>query len=344
MIHSWIQQRLMFSMRGSRFPLFCVQSKFMTLNPHITIVTPVFGCDQVLVELYERLCSSLSTITERFEIIMVNDASPDCAWDLIQKLAQNDPRVKGINLSRNFGQHHAITAGLDFAQGDWVVVMDCDLQDQPEEIPKLYFKALEGYDLVVGLRIQRQDNLLRKLISKLFSTVFTYFADIEVDNQTSSFGIYSRKVIRSITHMKEQHRSFGLFALWVGFRRVQIPIRHSRRQYGKSSYNFSRMFKLAMNSIISHSNKLLSIFVTLGFTISSISLVYACWRLIKYFFGGEQLLGWTSLIVSIYLTAGLIIAVIGVVGIYIGKIFDEVKGRPLYIIESTTFQIGSKHE
>jgi len=312
--------------------------------PHISVVIPVYRAENCLHVLYSRIKASLELITQDFEIILVEDCGGDRSWEIIQELAQVDPRVKGIQFSRNFGQHYGITAGLDHCDGDWVVVMDCDLQDRPEEIPKLYFKALEGYDLVVGLRTQRQDNLLRKLISKLFFTVFNYFADIKIDNRTASFGIYSRKVIRSITQMKEQYRSFGTFAVWVGFRRVQIPIKHSHRQYGKSSYNFSSMFKLAIDSIYSYSNKLLSIFVTLGFTISSISLGYACWRLIKYFLGGEQLLGWTSLIVSIYLTAGLIIAVIGVVGIYIGKIFDEVKGRPLYIIQSTTFEIGSKHE
>ena len=143
-------------------------------NPHISIVTPVYGCANCLERLHERLVSSLSEISENFEIIMVNDGSPDDAWDRIIQLGKRDGRIKGINLSRNFGQHHAITAGLDYAHGDWVVVMDCDLQDQPEEISKLYRKAQEGYDVVFGRRIARRDNYLKRLGSELFYKVLEY--------------------------------------------------------------------------------------------------------------------------------------------------------------------------
>jgi len=312
--------------------------------PHISVVTPIYGCCEVIDELYERLTHTLSAMTESYEIIMVNDASPDEAWVIIQELAEKDHRVKGINFSRNFGQHHAITAGLHYAHGDWVVVMDSDLQDQPEEIPKLYSKAMEGYDLVIGIRLQRQDSYLKKFGSKIFYKLLSYFTNSKIDNRISNFGIYSKKVIRNICKLKEQNRSLGLFALWVGFRRIEIPIEHARRPHGKSSYNFFRMFHLAINSIIAHSNKLLGFFVNLGFGLACFSLVFAVWMVFRYFFWGIPVLGWTSLIVSIYLTAGLIIAVIGIVGIYIGKIFDEVKGRPLYIIESTTFEMSPDND
>ncbi len=154
-------------------------------------------------------------LSEDYELVLVNDASPDRSWEVIQELAQADPRIRGINLSRNFGQHHAITAGLDFVRGDWIVVMDCDLQDMPEEIPKLYRKALEGYDVVLGLRSNRQDGFLKKLGSNFFRLVFNYLTDSDLDNRAGNFGIYAKKVIESVVRMREQNRSFGLFALWV---------------------------------------------------------------------------------------------------------------------------------
>ncbi|WP_417383345.1 glycosyltransferase family 2 protein [Gimesia sp.] len=308
--------------------------------PYISVVTPVYGASGNLEELYKRLIDALSKITDSFEIIMVNDSSPDNSWEIIHNLAEKDCRLKGINLSRNFGQHHAITAGLDFAKSDWVVVMDCDLQDQPEELHKLYKKAIEGYDVVVGLRQERQDTYFKKLCSKIFFRTFAYFTNSKVDHRIGNFGIYSQKVIQSITRLKEQNRSFGLFAIWVGFRRIEIPVEHAKRPYGKSSYSFNRMLSLALSSIVAHSNKLLVMFVNLGFLIASISFMVVIWLVFRYLIWGISVIGWTSLIASIYLTTGLIISVIGMLGVYVGKIFDEVKRRPLYIIDSTTFEMG----
>ena len=312
--------------------------------PHISIVIPVYRSQESLRELYSRLSTSLSKISPNYEIVLVNDASPDGSWPIIQELARQDDRVRGINLSRNFGQHYAITAGLDYARGDWIVVMDCDLQDMPEEIPTLYQKALEGYDIVVGLRTDRKDSFLKKLSSKLFKHVFNYFTDSNIDNRAGNFGIYSRKVIQSLTLLKEQNRSFGLFALWVGFRRIGIDITHAPRVHGKSSYTFMRLLYLAMDSIVSHSNKLLRISIKLGFFLSLSSLLYALWLVTRYLVWNSSVEGWTSLMVIISFSTGLIIGNIGIVGLYVGKIFNEVKGRPLYIIDSTTFQIGSVND
>lgn len=309
--------------------------------PYISVVTPVYGCSQGLHELGSRLASVLAPISADYEIIMVNDASPDGAWEAIKELARADGRVKGINLSRNFGQHFAITAGLDFARGDWVVVMDCDLQHKPEEIPKLHQKAQEGYDLVVGMRAQRQDSYLKKLGSRLFYRVFSYLTGISVDNRLSNFGIYSQKVIRSITALREQNRAFGLLALWVGYRRIEIEIEHARRPYGNSAYTFRRMMSLALDSILSHSDRLLRTTVKLGLFLALTALLYAAWILLRYLFWAAPVEGWTSLMVSIYFTAGLIIGSIGVVGLYVGKIFNEVKHRPLYFIDSATFDLGA---
>ncbi len=304
---------------------------------HISVVTPVYGCASVLERLYKRLVDTLEKITDSFEIIMVNDKSPDNAWEVIEQLAMQDERVKGINLSRNFGQHFAITAGLDFVKGDWIVVMDCDLQDQPEEIAKLYKKAMEGYDVVFGKRTERKDGFFKKLGSKLFYIVYDYFTDTKNKSGTANFGIFSKKVIENYKRMREHNRTFPLFIRWIGFKTAEIDIEHAARPEGKSSYNLYRLFSLAFDSIVSQSNKPLRLSIGFGFIMSFLSMVYGIWQIIKYYMWGVPVEGWTSVIVSIYFIGGLLFANMGILGIYIGKIFNETKNRPLYIIDKTTW-------
>jgi dolichol-phosphate mannosyltransferase len=302
------------------------------------VVTPVYGCGNTLHTLYSRLVNTLTQITEDFEIIMVNDASPDNAWEIITQLAQQDKRVKGINFSRNFGQHRAITAGLDYARGDWIVVMDCDLQDQPEEILKFYKKALEGYDAVIGKRTDRKDGFFKRFGSLIFYKIYNFMTDATVDKSIGNFGIYSKRIISSVGMLREQNRSFGLFALWAGYKRVEIEITHAPRESGKSSYTLFKLIDLAIDSIIAHSNKPLKLSIKIGFSLSFLSFLYSAWLVVSYIFWSTPIAGWTSLIVSIYFLAGLIIGSIGMLGLYVGKIFDEVKQRPLYIIQETTFK------
>lgn len=301
----------------------------------ISVVSPVYGCKACLYELYDRLVASLSKITEQFEIILVNDACPQKSWEHIVALCGRDSRVKGINLSRNFGQHYAITAGLDHAKGEWVVVMDCDLQDKPEEIAKLYAKAMEGYDIVFGKRVERQDSFFKQLGSKFFNKVLEYFTDTKHDNSIANFGIYAQKVVQTINQYREQSRDFLLFAKIVGFKKVEIEIEHAQRAHGKSSYNLSKLINLAIDSILSHSNKPLRLSIQLGFIIASSSLGFAFWLVLRYFLYGTTTEGWTSLMVSMFFMFGLLFAILGITGLYIGKIFDEVKHRPLYIIGET---------
>lgn len=306
-------------------------------NIHISVVTPVYGCCKSLNSLYERLESTLSSITSNFEIIMVNDASPDDAWGTIKKLANQDKRVKGINLSRNFGQHYAITAGLDFAQGDWTVVMDCDLQDQPEEIIKLYNKAQEGYDVVFGRRVDRKDSFFKRFSSKLFYKIYDYFTESNIDNTIANFSIISKKVLKSLGKLKEQNRSYPLFINWIGFNRTNINIEHASREDGKSTYTVEKLINLAIDSIVSQSNKPLKLSIKFGFLLSFFTMFYALWLVARYFLYGTIVEGWTSVMVSLYFIGGLIFANMGMLGLYIGKIFDETKNRPLYIVSETTF-------
>ena len=303
-----------------------------TTHLHISVVTPVYGCKTCLVELYLRLKTTLEQITQDFEIIMVNDASPDGAWETIVELAARDQRVKGINLSRNFGQHYAITAGLDHAQGEWVVVMDCDLQDQPEEIVKLYAKAQEGWDIVFARRTQRQDSFTKRLFSKIFHRVFSYLSGIKTDNTIANFGIFNTKVIREFNTMKETARSFPSLVQYLGFSKSTVDVQHSSRFEGKTSYSFAKLIQLSSDVIFSNSNKPLKLAVKLGFAISFFSFVLALYNVIAYFSGIIKVAGFTTTIFSIWFVGGLILLVLGIVGLYIEKIFNQVKERPLYIV------------
>lgn len=307
-------------------------------NVNISVVIPVYGCSKSLGELYTRLINTIETIAENFEIIMINDASPDDAWPTIKRLAEKDARVKGINLSRNFGQHYAISAGLDYVNGDWIIVMDCDLQDQPEEIVKLYNKALEGYDIVFGRRYNRNDSFVKKIGSKLFYKIYDYFTESKIDHTVANFSIISFKVVKELRRLREHSQCYPLFVGWLGFKRTNIDIEHAKRGEGKSSYTFKKLRDLAIDSIISQSNKPLRLSIQFGFSISFLSICYAFWLFIRYFLYQIEVEGWTSVMVSIYFIGGLLFANLGLLGLYIGKIFDETKNRSIYVIHETTFE------
>ncbi|MEC7310083.1 glycosyltransferase family 2 protein [Vibrio crassostreae] len=303
----------------------------------ISVVIPVYGACKSLDELISRLMLILKTKTNNFEIILVNDASPDRSWEIIKEHASIEPRVKGINLSRNFGQHKAINAGLAHSQGRWVVVMDCDLQDQPEDICILYEKALEGFDVVFGKRTERKDSFLKKLSSKVFYRVYDYLTGYITDHSIANFSIISRKVVNSYLLMKEQHKPYGYFVNWLGFKRVNIDVNHAQRPQGHSSYTFKKLLQLASDNIISQSNKPLRMSIKFGFSMSLFSMFYSVYLVFQYLINDIPVAGWTSVMVSIYFVSGIILANLGFVGLYIGKVFDETKGRPMYVVDELTF-------
>lgn len=303
----------------------------------ISTIIPVFKCSDCLNELIERLINILSSITDDFDIILVNDSSPDNSWEVIKKMALKDVRVKGINLSRNFGQHNAISAGLDYADGDWAIVMDCDLQDQPEEIIKLYQKAKEGFDVVFGERYERNDSIHRKFGSWLFHCIYNYCTDNQASHLSSNFSIISKKVILAFKKLKEQNRSYYLFVNWLGFKRTTIKIEHKNRTIGKSSYTYFKLFNLAIDNVLTYSNKPLKISVYFGFLLTFFSSLTIIFLIIRYFIFSINVEGWTSIIISFLFLGGLLSMNIGVASLYLGKIFDETKNRPIYVIEEKTF-------
>jgi dolichol-phosphate mannosyltransferase len=299
--------------------------------PLISIVSPVYRAEGSVDELVRRLTESLRSITEDYEIILVEDRGPDNSWQKIMAQCKKDSRVKGLRLSKNFGQHHAITAGLDHSKGDWVVVMDCDLQDRPEEIPRLYSEAQNGYDIVFARRVNRQDGFFKKMTSALFYKMFSYLSGIEQDGTIANFGIYSRKAVNSIKSLRESMRAFSPMARWVGFNKTAIDVTHAEREVGRSSYTWGKLINLALNISIAHSEKPLRLVVKLGLTISLLALLFTIYNIIKYYNGTIQVPGYASIIISIWFLSGLMIFILGIVGLYIGKTFEGIKNRPIYI-------------
>lgn len=298
----------------------------------ISVVVPVYGCRAALPELYRRLCENLDKIAKTYEIILVDDCCPQNSWEEIVKLCEKDHRVIGMHLSRNFGQIRAITAGLDKSRGDWIVVMDCDLQDRPESIPDLFAKAQEGYDVVFARREGRKDSAITKLLSRAFYKVYDYFTDGNFDSSICNFSISKRKVIDAYCRMREHNRAYTMFIRWLGFKQTAVDMPADERYEGKSSYNLKKKMRMAFEIITSQSNKPLIFSVKVGFVIAAVSLLYILYVILRYFIVGDITVGWTSLIASIYLIGGILLAAVGIVGIYVGNIFDEAKNRPLYVI------------
>lgn len=304
----------------------------MNAAPHISVVSPVYRGEKMVAELVRRNVESVNSITDNYEIILVNDASPDNSWGEIMKQCAANPRVKGLNLSRNFGQHYAITAGLKYASGEWVVVMDCDLQDQPEEIPNLYRKAQEGFDIVYARRAKRKDTFMKRMSSALFHAIYNWLSGLHTDKSIANFGIYKQNVIQEFNKMPERARSFPSLVRGLGFRSTSIDVVHAERAEGKSSYNLYKSLKLSLDVIVANSNKPLRMAVGLGFGMAGVAFLLAIYNLIAKWTGIIQVPGFTSTIFSIWFVGGLILFVMGVLGLYIGKIFDQVKGRQLFIV------------
>jgi polyisoprenyl-phosphate glycosyltransferase len=301
---------------------------------HISVVSPVYRAEKIVSELVSQIKEAVLPITTDFEIILVNDYSPDNSWQAIEAECDKDERVKGLNLSRNFGQHYAITAGLNYAKGEWVVVMDCDLQDRPDEIPNLYNKALEGYDSVFAQRISRVDSFFKRSFSKGFYALFSYLTDTKQDPTVANFGIYNRCVIDAVLSMNDQIRFFPTMIQWVGFRKYYLPVQHANRYEGTTSYNFKGLMRLALNTIVAFSDKPLRLTVKTGFAIASISFMIGLLYFVLYIIGSTKVEGFTTLILSTWFLSGIIMLILGVLGLYVGKVFEKVKERPTFIVQN----------
>lgn len=277
--------------------------------------------------------TAMTHINLPYEVILVDDRSPDNSWEILKDLSAKNNVVKAIRLSRNFGQHPAIFAGLTKAQGEWVVILDCDLQDQPKEVLKLYDKAKEGYDAVIAKRNKRKDSFSKKMGSYLFSKLYTYLTDTKYEHEIANYGIYNRKVVDAVLSISDYIKFFPLFVNFVGFNTTTIEVEHGSRKSGETSYSFKKLVLLAFNTIISFSNKPLKLFVKFGLFTSVISFLFGLYNIYLSITDQIAVSGYTSIMVSIWFLSGVIITTIGVTGIYIGKIFDQSKSRPVFIID-----------
>ncbi len=288
-------------------------------------------------ELVRRIVASVEPLTPYFEIILVDDRGPDNSWARITANAARDPRVRGFQLSRNFGQHRAITAGLAQATGEWIVVMDCDLQDQPEEIPGLLRQAQEQeQDMVMARRVTRQDTWFKRSVSKVFYWILAYLTETAQDPAIANFGVYHRRVIDAVLAMRENIRYFPTMMRWVGFTAGTRSVVHAERAEGTSSYNMRRLIHLALDIILSYSDKPLRLTIKLGLMITLGAFAFAIFTLIRFANGDIIVPGYTSLIISVWLFSGLVLATLGMVGLYVGRTFEQVKNRPVYLVSRVT--------
>lgn len=313
------------------------QSQGMTTSRdeeiELSVVVPVYQAELVLPQLVERLTAALTGITAAHEIVLVDDRSSDNSWSVILHLLSRYPRVIAVRLSRNFGQHYAITAGLDVVRGQWTVLMDCDLQDQPEHIRLLYARAQAGFDIVLARRTARQDPVMKRLWSALYHKVFALLSGYRLDPSVGAFRIVNRKVVDGFCRMREVHRLFGGMIEWLGFSTTYVEVEHAARTAGRSSYRFMSAMQVALDGVISFSNRPLYLSVVVGAVISTVSGAWVAFILVYFAFTRTNAQGWPSLMAVTTFIGGLILLNLGVIGLYLGRIYDQVKGRPLYIVD-----------
>ncbi len=298
----------------------------------LSVIVPVYGCAGCLTELHRRITGVLRSLVSDYEIVLVEDCSHDNSWQVMSELAAKDPKIKALKLSRNFGQHAAITAGLAECTGEWAVVMDCDLQDPPEYIPYLYKKAQAGYDVVFAKRLQKQHSWFRKALARFYFRVLNLFNKNAIEGDYGSFSIISRKVINAYLGMQDRHRHYLLILYWLGFKSATIEYEHGQRFKGKSSYTLATLIRHALEGVLFQTTSLLRGIIYIGFLVSFLGLVLAAYYVYQYF-AHAALPGWTSLSVLILVIGGFIILSTGITGMYLGKIFEQVKGRPLYVVD-----------
>lgn len=284
-------------------------------------------------KLVERIDTAVSKLTTNYEIILIEDGGHDNSWQKIIDNCKKNPKIIGIKLSRNFGQQCALQAGLDSSKGEYVLTMDCDLQDQPEEIYKLYQKAKEGFDIVLGMRQNRQDDWIKKILSKCFHKVLSYLTETIQDSSISTFNIYHRKVVNSMKDIRDYYRYYPILHQIVGFKTFKIEVEHAKRESGKSSYSFKKRFKLAFDTILNYSDKPLYLIIKMGFLISFFSIILALAISGRHYYEKGAAQGWEVLALLIGFFSGIIITILGIVGLYVDRIFESVKGRPTYIID-----------
>jgi dolichol-phosphate mannosyltransferase len=300
--------------------------------PELSVVIPVYGCAGCLQPLYDRLRTTLDAAGVDWEVVFVDDSSPDGSWERLEQLAGSDHRVTALHLSRNFGQHAAITAGLAESRGEAVAVMDCDLQDPPEKIPSLLERSREGFDVVLTKRTDSHQRWVRRLAGRTYFGIRNALLKTKVDPDFSTLSVIARPVVESFLRMGDRDRQYMLILHWLGYRRTVEEIDFSERYEGRSSYTLSKLLRVGLDGMFFQTTVLLRWIIYLGFVVAATGIALAA-ALVTLYFINRPPPGYTSLAVLILLVGGFIIMSTGVTGLYVGKIFEQVKGRPLYVVD-----------
>jgi glycosyltransferase involved in cell wall biosynthesis len=301
-------------------------------RPELSVVVPVYGCADCLTPLHNRLRAVLDEMGLDYELVYVDDRSPDSAWLRLTELGASDSTVRAIRLSRNFGQHAAITAGLAEARGRVVAVMDCDLQDPPESLPALWQKIEAGFDIVLARRLNRQQTRARRAAARLYFLMLRAFTGSKLDGDYGTLSMITRKVVDAYLLLGDQRRHYLFVVQWLGFERTEIEVEHGERVGGSTSYSFSALVLHAFEGIFFQTTRLLRWIVYLGFAVALGGVALAAFLVVNRATSSPYP-GWTSLAVLVLLMGGAIIVCIGVAGLYIEQIFNQVKGRPLFLID-----------
>lgn len=303
------------------------------MKPVFSIIAPIFNEHDSLPELHRRVSAVMDGLGEPWELILVDDGSSDGSTDLIRQLAEQDERVRPVIFARNFGHQIAVTAGLDYARGDAVVIIDADLQDPPEVIPDLVARWREGYEVVYAVRTEREGESWFKLFTaSLFYRIIFRITDVKIPMDTGDFRLLDRKVVNVLKTMRERHRFLRGMAAWVGFRQIGVPYKRAARFAGSTKYPFKKMLKLALTAITGFSYFPLQVATYLGFISAGLALIFIPVVVIERLVGNQAFFGQATTLVSVLFLGGVQLISLGILGEYIGRIYDEVKGRPLYIV------------
>jgi dolichol-phosphate mannosyltransferase len=301
----------------------------------VSIISPVYNAEKILPELVERVCSVCEANKYTYEVILVDDHSKDNSWITLKTLCKSYPALKAFRLSRNFGQHSAITAGIIKSAGKVVIIMDCDLQDNPNYIPDLISKHEEGFHVVCTIKESKKYSWYRKITSDIFFLIINKLSDVQLEKNLGTFTLIDRVVADEFIKIRDYHRHTSLIFAWLGFKRGYVHVKHESRFEGKSSYSFNKLIAHAINGVVSQSDKILRWSITLGMMLFISSILGIIYILIKSFYVNYDA-GWPSLFVTIIFTTGTVLLMLGILGLYIGKIFEQVKERPLFIVEEST--------
>jgi len=305
----------------------------MSEQPVYSIIAPIYNEICCLQELYKRVSEVMDSIGEKWELILIDDGSIDGSTEAIRDLANKDKKIRPVIFARNFGHQIAVTAGLDYARGKAIVIIDADLQDPPEVILKLIDKWKEGYQVVYAVRSEREgESWFKTLTASIFYRMIFRITDVKIPLDTGDFRLMDRKVVNVLNSMREKHRFLRGMSAWVGFRSIGVEYKRAARFAGETKYPFRKMVKLALNAITSFSYFPLQLATYVGFVAAGISIVSIPIVIILRIAGSQAFFGQASTLLAVLFLGGVQLMSLGILGEYLGRIYDEVKGRPLYIV------------